>query len=97
MKKTRYSESQIIKVLKEVEGGRTVKAVCREYGIAEATHYSWKSKYGGMEASDIKRLQELEEENRRRDKKRLPNRYPIQLTVPDTINVGGELADAAIE
>ena len=65
MKKTRYSESQIIKVLKEVEGGRTVKAVCREYGIGEATYYSWKSKYGGMEASDIKRLKELEEENRR--------------------------------
>ncbi len=65
MKKTRYSESQISKVLKEVEGGRTVKAVCREYGIAEATYYRWKSKYSGMEASDIKRLKELEEENRR--------------------------------
>ena len=63
MKKTRYSESQIIKVLKEVEGGRTVKAVCREYGVAEATYYTWKSKYGGMEASDIKRLKELEKEN----------------------------------
>jgi len=61
MKKTRYSDSQIIKVLKEVEGGRTVKAVCR----AEATYCSWKSKYGGMEASYIKRLKELEEENRR--------------------------------
>ena len=48
-----------------MEGGRTVKAVCREYGIAEATYYRWKSKYGGMEASDIKRLKELEEENRR--------------------------------
>ena len=67
MKKTRYSDSQIIKVLKEVEGGRTVKAVCREYGIAyaEATYCSWKSKYGGMEASYIKRLKELEEVNRR--------------------------------
>ena len=49
MKKSRYSESQIIKVLKEVEGGRTAKAVCREYGIAEGTYYTWKSKYGGME------------------------------------------------
>ena len=67
MKKTRYSESQIIKVLKEGEGGHTVKLVCREYGIAdaEATYCSWKSKYGGMEASYIKRLKELEEENRR--------------------------------
>ena len=44
MKKIRYSESQIIKVLKEVEGSRTVKPICREYGIAEATYYSWKSK-----------------------------------------------------
>ena len=65
MKKTRYSESQIIKVLKEVEGGRTVKAVCREYGVAEGTYYTWKSKYGGMEVADLNRLKELEEENRR--------------------------------
>ena len=61
MKKTRYSDSQIIKVLKEVEGGRTVKAVCREYGIAEATYCSWKSKYDSTEATEIKRLKELEE------------------------------------
>jgi putative transposase len=65
MKKLRYSESQIIKVLKEVEGGRTAKAVCWEYGIAEGTYYTWKSKYGGMEVADLKRLKELEEENRR--------------------------------
>ncbi len=65
MKKSRYSESQIIRILKEVEAGRTVKEVSREYGISEATYYNWKSKYGGMEASDIKRLKELEQENRR--------------------------------
>ncbi len=65
MKKTRYSEHQIIKVLEEVEGGRNVKDICREYGISEATYYNWKSKYGGMESSDIKRLKELEGENRR--------------------------------
>ena len=65
MKKTRYSQSQIIEVMKEVEGGRTVKAVCREYGIAEGTYYTWKSKHGGMEVADVKRLKELEEENRR--------------------------------
>ena len=64
MKKTRYSDSQIIKALKEVEGGRKVKAICRGYRISEATYYNWKSKYGGMEASDIKRLKELEAENR---------------------------------
>lgn len=65
MKKSRYSETQIIKVLKEVEAGRQVKDVCREYEISEATYYNWKSKYGGMEASDIKRLKALEEENRK--------------------------------
>ena len=65
MKKSRYSESQIVKILKEVETGKLVKDVCREYGISDATYYNWKAKYGGMEASDIKRLKELEEENRR--------------------------------
>jgi putative transposase len=65
MKKARDSESQIVKALKEVEGGCNVKAICRHYGVSEATYYNWKSKYGGMEASDIKRLKELEDENRR--------------------------------
>ena len=65
MKKTRYTESQIIKVMNEVEGGRMVKDVCREYGISDATYYNWKSKYGGMTASDVKKLKELEDENRR--------------------------------
>ena len=50
--------------MKEVETGRLVKEVSREYGVSEATYYNWKSKYGGMEASDIKRLKELEDENR---------------------------------
>ena len=65
MKKSRHTESQIIRILKEVEGGRMVKEVCREYGISDATYYNWKSKYGGMEASDIRRLKELGDENRR--------------------------------
>ena len=65
MKKSRHTESQIIRILKEVEGGRKVKEVCREYGISDATYYNWKGKYGGMQASDIKRLKELEDENRR--------------------------------
>jgi putative transposase len=65
MKKTRYTESQIIRVLNEVEGGRMVKDVCREYGISDATYYNWKSKYGGMTASDVKKLKELEDENSR--------------------------------
>jgi len=65
MKRSRYTETQIVKILKEVEAGRKVNEVCREYGISDATYYNWKSKYGGMEASDIKRLKELEDENRR--------------------------------
>ena len=65
MKKSRYKETQIVRILKEVESGKLVKDVCREYGISDATYYNWKTKYGGMEASDVKRLKDLEEENRR--------------------------------
>ena len=65
MKKSRYSEAQIVKILKEVEGGRLVKEVCREYGISDATYYNWKTKYGGMEIADIRKLKELADENRR--------------------------------
>lgn len=64
MKKTRFTETQIVKILREVEGGRAVKDVCRENAISDATYYNWKAKYGGMDASDIKRLKELEDENR---------------------------------
>lgn len=64
MQKSRFSETQIIKILKEVEAGKAVKDVCREYGISDATFYNWRSKYGGMQASQVKRLKELEDENR---------------------------------
>jgi len=65
MKRSRFTESQIVRILKEVEGGRMVKDVCREYGMSDATYYNWKAKYGGMEVSDVKRLKELEKGNRR--------------------------------
>ena len=65
MKKSRFSEHQVIKILKEAEAGRNVKDVCREYGISNATYYVWKGKFGGMEASDIKRMRDLEHENAR--------------------------------
>jgi len=65
VRKSRFKESEIVGILKEVEGGRNVKDVCREHGISEQTYYNWKSKYGGMEASDIRRLKDLEEENRK--------------------------------
>jgi putative transposase len=65
MKKTRFTETQIVSILKQQEGGRATKDLCREHGISEATFYNWKNKYGGMETSDVKRLKELEEENSR--------------------------------
>ncbi len=65
MRKARFTKHQIIAVIKSVEAGRTVKDVCREACISEATYYNWKSRYGGMEASDIKKIKDLEDENRR--------------------------------
>jgi len=65
MKKTRYTESQIVKALKEVEGGRNIKDLCRELGVSEGTYYNWRSKYGGMDASLMARMKELDEENKR--------------------------------
>ncbi len=63
MKRSRFTETQIVSILRQVDSGRPVKAVCREHGISEATYYHWKSKYGGMEASDLRRMKELEAEN----------------------------------
>lgn len=65
MKRKRFSEEQIIRVLKEVEAGMEVKEVARKHGICEGTLYRWKAKYGGMEVGDAKKLKQLEEENRR--------------------------------
>jgi putative transposase len=63
MKRKRYSEEQIISILKQHEAGRTMVDLARDYGIAESTLYRWKSKSGGMEVSEAKRLRELESEN----------------------------------
>jgi putative transposase len=62
MKKTRFTETQIVAILKEADSGLPVKDLCRKYEISDATYYNWKSKYGGMEASDLKRMKELERE-----------------------------------
>ena len=62
MKRSRFSETQIIAILKEADAGITVKEVCRKHGISDATYYKWKSKYGGTSASDLKRLKEMEQE-----------------------------------
>lgn len=63
MKRSRFSETQIIAILKEADAGMKVEDVCRKYGISNATYYNWKSKYGGLEASALKKLKELEAEN----------------------------------
>ena len=65
MKKSKFNESQIVKILNEKESGLTVSELCRKYGISDATYYNWKSKYSGMSASELKRLKELEQENAR--------------------------------
>ena len=59
MKKSRFTETQIVSILKKVEAGLKIEQVCRNHGISSATYYNWKSKYGGMEASDVKRLKAL--------------------------------------
>jgi len=65
MKRARFSEEQIIGVLKEAEAGAKVSELCRRHGISDATFYTWRSKYGGLEISEMRRLRQLEEENRR--------------------------------
>ena len=65
MKRSRFTESQIIKALKETESGRPVAELCRELGISQNTFYNWRKKYAGMDTQHLKRLKELEEENRR--------------------------------
>ncbi len=65
MKKSRFTDSQILGILKEVEAGRAVLEICREKGISQATFYKWRARYGGLDVSMVSRMKELEEENRR--------------------------------
>ncbi|ORT50172.1 transposase [Vibrio sp. qd031] len=65
MKKSRYTDSQILAILKQAEAGTPIQELCREHGMSTATFYKWRSKYGGMDASLMTRMKELEDENRR--------------------------------
>jgi len=65
MKKMRFTEEQILAVLRQHEEGGTIRDLCREHGVSEATFYNWRNKYGSTEASDARRIKELEEENGR--------------------------------
>ena len=65
MKKTRFTETQIVKAIQEHEGGRDAKDLCRDLGISTAAFYKWRQRYGGLEVNELKRVKELEDENNR--------------------------------
>ena len=79
MKKSRYSDSQILSILKQGESGVSVPNLCREHGMSSATYYKWRSRYGGMDASLMTRLKELEDENRRLKKMYAEERLKAQI------------------
>ena len=79
MKKSRYSDSQIMAILKQAEAGTPVPELCREHGMSSASFYKWRAKYGGMDASMMSRLKELEDENRRLKKMYAEERLKCEL------------------
>ena len=79
MKKSRFSDSQILSILKQADAGSSVPELCREHGMSSASFYKWRSKYGGMDASLMGRLKELEDENRRLKKMYAEERLKAEL------------------
>lgn len=79
MKKSQFSPTQIASILKEFDGGKTAEEISREHGVSKASLYKWRQRYGGMEASELKRIKELEEENTRL--KRMYSNLAMELDV----------------
>ena len=79
MKTSRYSDSQILSILKQAESGTPVPALCREHGMSNASFYKWRSKFGGMDASLMKRMKELDDENRRLKKMHTEERLKAEI------------------
>lgn len=94
MKKSRFSDSQILAILKQAEAGAAVPDLCREHGISSATFYKWRSKFGGMDASLMARLKELEEENRRLKKIYAEERLKAEI-VQEALAKNGEAISPA--
>ena len=86
MKRKRFSEEQIITILKQAEGGLPIPELIRQHGICEGTYYRWKSKYGGLELNEAKRLKQLEDENRRL--KRLVADQALDIQILKEVNSG---------
>lgn len=89
MKKSRYSDSQIMAILKQAEAGTPAPQLCREHGMSTATFYKWRAKYGGMDASMMARLKELEDENRRLKKMYAEERLKAEI-VQEALQKSGE-------
>lgn len=87
MKKSRYTDSQILSILKQAEAGTPVPALCREHGMSSASFYKWRAKYGGMDASLMARLKELEDENRRLKKMYAEERLKAEIVTEALTNV----------
>jgi putative transposase len=94
MKKSRFSESQIISILKQAEAGTPVPELCREHGISSALFYRWRSKFGGMDASMMARMKELEEENRRLKKMYAEERLKAEIIAEAMQKSGSAISTA---
>ena len=87
MKKSRFTDSQIIAILKEAESGVRVPDLCRTHGMSDATFYKWRAKFGGMDASLMKRMKELEEENRRLKKMYAEERLKAEIATVSRVGL----------